>query len=317
MNTDVILATTIGDPCGIGPEVIVKALATGKIPGRTLLVGDTGAVRRAIELTGTSLRVNTVMSLDEARFEDRSIDILDPGTLRPEEITVGQVSRACGQAVVMWEKIATDLAKAKKIAAIVTGPVNTEATGPRKIATGNAFLLLITGPLRVIHLTDHITLRQVLEEVRMESILNLLRLTHNSLQTWGISKPRIGVAGLNPHCKGPEEEAEIAPAVRKAVEGGIAADGPIAADTIFRHCIEGRYDCVVAHYHDQGHIAVKTWKFDGNCSLHLGGQPYISMSVAHGTAFDIAGKGIADHQSMTVTMKTAAMLGAGKGFPKN
>ena len=122
------------------------------------------------------------------------------------------------------------------------------------------------------------------------------------------------MAGLNPHCKGPEEEQEIAPAVRKAVSEGINASGPIPPDTIFRYCIEGRFDCVVALYHDQGHIPVKTWRFDGNSSIHLG-MPYISMSVAHGSAFDIAGKGIADPKSMATTMKTAAMLGAGKGFP--
>lgn len=315
MNEFSVLAATLGDPCGIGAEVIVKALASGEVPGRTVLVGDVGTVRRAVDISRIKLDVNAIKSFDDARFQAGAIDVIDPGTLSHDDITIGQVSPKCGQAVLAWEKIATDLAKQKKISAIVTGPVNTEAIGARTIATGNVYLLLITGPLRVIHLTDHITLREVLDEVRMEKILDLIRLTHASLARWGVAKPRIGVAGLNPHCKGPEEKHEIAPAVQKAVAEGIDAAGPISADTIFRYCIEGRFDCVVALYHDQGHIPVKTWRFDGNSAIHLGAQPYISMSVAHGSAFDIAGKGIADPQSMTMTMKMAAMLGAGKGFP--
>jgi len=311
---DPVLAVTIGDPCGIGAEVIVKALASGEVPGRTVLVGDAGVVRRALDISHSRLQIHAVRLFEEAQFRNGYVDVIDPGTLNAEDITVGQVSPKCGQAVLAWEKVATELARQKKISAIVTGPVNVEAIGARTIATGNIYLLLITGPLRVVHLTDHITLRQMLDEVRMDNLVSLIRLTHRSLEGWGVAKPRIGVAGLNPHCKGPEEEQEIAPAVRKAVSEGINASGPIPPDTIFRYCIEGRFDCVVALYHDQGHIPVKTWRFDGNSSIHLG-MPYISMSVAHGSAFDIAGKGIADPKSMATTMKTAAMLGAGKGFP--
>ncbi len=312
-----LLAVTIGDPCGIGPEVIVKALAGSQVSGRTLLIGDAGVVRDAIARTGAPLPVRAINAVEQARFDDPCLNVLDPGTLKPQDITPGRVSAACGRATLLWGEMATALASAGKVAAIVTGPINMEATGPMEVATdtGKAHLLLISGPLRIVHLTDHITLREMLERVRMQDILELIRLTHACLRRWGIPQPRIGVAGLNPHCYGPEDEREIIPAIAAANKEGIDALGPISPDTIFHRGLEGEFDCLVAHYHDQGHIAIKTWRFDGICSLHLGRQSYISMSVAHGTAFDIAGQGIADPSSMVEALTTAASLAAGRGFP--
>nr|MBA2689732.1 4-hydroxythreonine-4-phosphate dehydrogenase PdxA [Burkholderiales bacterium] len=282
--------------------------------------GDAGAVERVIALTRTSLTVRAIEALDQAQFAPRCVDVLDPKTLRPDDITMGKISPACGRAVTKWWEMATDLAQRGKVAAIVKGPVNSEAIeqggGPAQNAVepGKTYLFLITGPLRVAHLTDHIPLAQVLHEIKLERILKLLRLMHASLQGWGVAAPRIGVAGFNPHAHGKEEEAEIIPAVMQAQREGITATGPVPADSLFRQCIEGQYDCVLAHYHDQGHIAVKTWGFAGNCALLLG-APYIRLSVAHGTAFDIAGRGIADHASMHEAMRTAASLASGRGFP--
>ncbi len=317
-----VVATTIGDPCGIGPEVVVKALAQGAGVGRHLLVGDARVVRDAIRLTGASLDVNAIRDGKDARYAPGCIDVLDPGTLDMADVTVGRLSAGCGRAVCEWWDIATGLARDGRVAAVVKAPVNSEAIklgGARPQAgpqPGKTFLFLITGPLRVIHLTDHIPLREVFAQLSEKAVLDLIRLAHDSLRAWGIPAPRIGVAGINPHALGDEEERQIAPAVRAARELGIDARGPVPPDSLFRLCTEGHYDCVIAHYHDQGHIAIKTWRFEGNCALILG-EPYLGLSVAHGTAFDIAGKGIADPASIAQAMRTAAALAAGQGFPQD
>ena len=137
--------------------------------------------------------------------------------------------------------------------------------------------------------------------------------TCEALAGWGLEQPRIGVAGINPHAHGRQEKEAIEPAVRKAQAEGIRAEGPVAPDTVFRRGIEGRYDVVIAIFHDQGHIAVKTWGFDGNCALFLG-APYLFLSVGHGTAFDIVGKGVANHQMILSAILQAASLSSGRGF---
>lgn len=319
MNSNPIVATMIGDPCGIGPEVTVKALAENVGSARYLLVGDAQVVRDAIALTGTGFTVHAISRFEDARFEPGRLDVLDPGTLDPREISVGQLSAACGKAVTDWWNLTTRLALDKQVAAIVKAPVNSEAIrmggGATAAMTATTYLFLITGPLRVVHLTDHIPLREVFAHLRRDEILRVIRLIHESLQAWGVSAPKIGVAGINPHAYGDEERQEIGPAVELARGLGIDAQGPVSPDSLFRLCTEGAYDCVVAHYHDQGHIAVKTWRFDGNCALMLG-EPYLRVSVAHGTAFDIAGRGIADHRSMAAAIRTASTLAAGRGFPR-
>jgi 4-hydroxythreonine-4-phosphate dehydrogenase len=319
MSTAPIVAATLGDPCGIGPEVLAKALAGGEVPGRTLVVGDARSLEAAVALVGAQLSVRAVRDLSEARFEPGVIDVLDPGTLDPEDVVPGQITAGCGRAVIHWWDIATRLALDGKVGAAVKGTVSKEA-----IALGGAtqaepepptWLFLITGePLRVVHLTDHLPLAEALQQVTESNVYELLKLTHDSMVRWGVAAPRIAVAGVNPHAQGREETEAIAPAVRRACEDGVRAEGPVSPDSVFRQCLEGRYDCVVAHYHDQGHIAIKTWKFDGNCALNLG-SPFIRLSVPHGPAYDIAGRGIADHRSMTEALRTAAALVAGRGFP--
>jgi 4-hydroxythreonine-4-phosphate dehydrogenase len=182
------------------------------------------------------------------------------------------------------------------------------------VQPGRTFLFLITGPLRVVHLTDHIPLRDIFGHISRQAVLDLIRLTDRSLRGWGMAAPRIGVAGINPHAYGDEEKLHIEPAVADARAEGVRVDGPVSPDTLFRLGTEGAYDCVIAHYHDQGHIAVKTWRFEGNCALILG-EPFIRVSVAHGTAFDIAGTGTADARSMVSALETATSLAAGRGFP--
>ncbi|MGD9945028.1 MAG: PdxA family protein [Burkholderiaceae bacterium] len=315
---EALVVVTIGDPCGVGPEVIVKALADASAPGRVLLVGCADAVRQAVSCTGSALRVRPLQAAGEARFERGCLDVLDAGDLAAADYRLGEPSAAVGRAVVRWWEIATGLAGAGQADAVVKGPVSKEVIrlGLGEVpAEPETFLLLVTGtPLRVAHLSDHVPLSQALARVTATNVLALIRLVHRSLRSWGIASPRIGVAGLNPHAQGREEDEEIGPAVQQARSEGIAVQGPVSPDTIFRQGTDGEYDCIVAHYHDQGHIAVKTWKFDGNCALNLG-SPFLRLSVPHGPAFDIAGRGVADSRSMLEALRTAAALGAGCGFP--
>lgn len=320
MHSKPIVATTIGDPCGIGPEVLVKALAEKADDAHHLLIGDAQVLADAIELTNTPLDIRVVNSVNDATFDANCLTVLDPNSLDRSHITVGQVSAECGRATVQWWDIATALARAGTVQAIVKGPINSEAIrlagfSPQgAVNPGRTYLFLITGPLRVVHLTDHIPLRDVFKHLSIDALVDLIRLTHRSLRNWGYQSPRIGVAGINPHAEGDEERQQIAPAIAVAQADGIAVDGPVPPDSLFRQCAQAQYDCVIAHYHDQGHIAVKTWRFEGNCAIILG-EPYVRASVAHGTAFDIAGKGSADHRSMACALRTAASLAASRGFP--
>lgn len=315
------LAITIGDPAGIGPEVVVRALAAESLLARVLLVGDTRVVADAVRLVGAKFAVSRVGCFEDARFATGTLDVLDPGTLSYGEIPVGRLSALCGRAVTEWSDIALQLARDAKVGAVIKAPVNFEAirlSGALPAIpppAGETHILLIAGPLRVVHLTDHIPLRGVFARISRDAILRLIRLTHVSLTTWGIAAPKIGVAGLNPHAIGDEEQWHIQPAIEAARGEGIDAHGPVSPDSVFRQGVHGAYDCVIAHYHDQGHIAVKTFKFDGNCALVLSDEPFLRVSVAHGTAFDIAGKGIADFTGMAAAIKTAAFLAGGKGFP--
>lgn len=316
-----VIGTVIGDPCGIGPECIVKSLAEGGFGGRQLLIGSTAAIDAAITLTGAPFRTHSITALAEATFEDGVIDVLDSGSLDPADIQMGSANAACGAAVVEWLDTCDALAKSGEIAAAIMGPINSEAirlSGVREQGTvhppGTTYVFLVSGPLRIVHLTGHTPLAEVIADyVKTDNILKLIRLTDGSLRRWGIDNPKLGIAGLNPHAFGTEETEQIVPAVERAREEGIDAVGPVSPDTIFRQGIDGMYDCIVALYHDQGHIALKSWGFAGNCAMFFG-APYIYVTIGHGTAFDIAGQGTADHQSIHAAFVTAASLAAGNGF---
>ena len=319
-----LVGTVIGDPCGIGPEVVAKAWCSGRVHGcsRPVLIGSAEAMRRALQTVSLSARVRVVESPQDLSDSPEILDVLDTEALDPAAITVGRDSADCGRACAAWLDEADRLARRGEMAATVMGPISAEAMEKAgvldrvvKINPGESYLLLLTGPLRVAHLTDHIPLRRISELLNEDLVASALRTLDMSLRRWGLSAPRIGVAGFNPHAHGQEEERHIAPGVRRARDAGILAEGPISPDTVFRHCIEGRYDVVLAMYHDQGHIPVKTWGFSGNAVVILG-LPYLHLSVAHGTAYDIAGRGVADHSMMLNAMRAAGYLAAGAGFPK-
>ena len=327
------IAITMGDPCGIGPEVVAKALADPWVYNfcRPLVVGSGYAMEQAVALTGVPLRVSRTGDAHSAGEDSAVIDVLDIGNLNPEDITVGAINPTCGKAAMEWVTKAGELAMAGAVDGLATAPLNKEAaslagykaighmellqelSGVRTVAT-----MLMARNLRVVHLTTHRSLRVACDYVKKDRILDYLRLTNEAFVKYGFREPRIAAAALNPHGSdggllGSEEADEIAPAVESAKSEGINAFGPIPADIVFHHAVEDRYDVVLAMYHDQGHIPVKVYGFEESITANLG-LPFVRTSVDHGTAFDIAGKGIATHASMLEAIRLAVALVKGDGL---
>jgi len=329
-----IIAVTMGDVCGIGPEVVAKALASEELAGtcRGLVVGSARALEQAARLSGVSLEVREVESHTEAESSPGIATVLDPHDLEMDSITVGQLSAEAGRAAMDWVVLAARLAMDAKVQAIATAPLNKEAASlggyrdightellQRVAGASQVATMLVSGRLRVVHLTTHRSLRRACDYVKKSYILSRLQLIHESFDEWGISHPRIAVAALNPHGSdggliGDEEDREIWPAVEAAREMGIDAIGPVPADIVFVQAIGGDYDVVLAMYHDQGHIAIKVHGMEQSISINLG-LPFIRTSVDHGTAFDIAGKGVASETSMVRAIQAAVSLASGQGLP--
>ena len=328
-----IIAITIGDPAGIGPEVIVKALSNHIIYDmcRPFVIGESAAVQAAITLIQKPLILRSIEKVTDTIGKTGTIDILDMHNLDWSKVKIGQISADCGRASMAFLEKAMQLALNHEITAMVNAPINKEATMLAGY-TGLGHLeymaeatntkiyatMLATGNLRCVHLTTHYSLREACNHVKKEFILERLKLTDTSFRQWGFGQPVIGVAGLNPHAGengmfGREEIDEIAPAVTEAVRLGIDARGPFPADSIFNRAIKGEFDVVLVMYHDQGHIPVKVHGFEKSVSVALG-LPFLRTSVDHGTAFDIAGKGIANAESIEEAIKTAVRLSQGKGL---
>ena len=327
------IAITMGDPCGIGPEVVVKAMADPRVYAtcRPLVVGNVYAMEQAVSLTGLPVKINEVEDTATSGQEPGVIDVVDIHNLNPEDITIGEISPTCGKAAMEWVTKAGELAMAGVVDALATAPLNKEAAslaGYKSI--GHMELLqelsksklvatmLMAKNLRVVHLSTHRSLSLACELVKKDRVLDYLNLTHDSFVTYGFKIPRIGVAALNPHgsdggLMGDEEASEIAPAVKAARSEGIEAIGPIPADVIFHQAIQGQYDAVLCMYHDQGHIPVKVYGFEESITANLG-LPFVRTSVDHGTAFDIAGKGVASHESMLESIRLAVALAQGNGL---
>ncbi len=322
-----IIAITMGDAAGIGPEVIVKVLQLKEIYGICcpLVVGEASIVQEAIELVNSPLKLHPVKTADELKGQFGVIDLLDLHNLDRKEVIIGQVCGACGRAAMEYIAKAADLALQGEVKAIVTAPINKEATIQagygdvghleflaRLTRSTEYATMLVTGALRVVHLTTHHSLRNACDLVTRERILAKLKLTHDSFRQWGIERPCIGVAALNPHggeggLFGTEEIEQIIPAVKEAQSLDIDARGPFPADSVFTRAIGGEFDVTLAMYHDQGHIPVKVHGLERSVSVALG-LPFVRTSVDHGTAFDIAGKGIADSRSLEEAIKTAVGL---------
>ena len=334
MSDRPFVAITMGDPAGIGPEVTAKALLEKQVyeKCRPFVVGSAAAMDDALRLIGSSMSTHVAHSLEDVVGDAGAVDVLDIENLDYGSISHGELSAVAGKAAVEWILKAGELASSGKVQAIATAPINKEAaslagykdighmeifqrqSGAKEVAT-----MLMAGTLRVVHLTTHRSLRIACDYVTIDSVLAKIRLTDDSFKKWGFPTPRIGVAALNPHASdggllGDEEEKQITPAIREARSLGIDATGPIPADTVFNQAIDGKYDAVIAMYHDQGHIPIKVHDWARSVSVNLG-LPFIRTSVDHGTAFDIAGKGIADHESMLESIKVAVSLASNSRLP--
>lgn len=323
-----VIAITLGDVAGIGPEVVVKALAAPEVWAacRPLVIGDARALTEArLGIPVPPLRL--VSQVEAATFDAGTLTLLDLGNLTPDAAPLGQVSAAAGRAAVEYVLKATELALAGQVEAVATAPLNKEAMhlagfdyiGHTEILADVAraprcTTMLATPGLRVTHVTRHVPFREIAQQLTLERVLETIVLTHEGMQRLGYAQPRIAVAGLNPHngdngLLGREELDIIGPAVAAAQAQGIDARGPIPADSVFFQAIRGAYDVVVCQYHDQGHIAVKTYGFEQSITITLG-LPLIRTSADHGTAFDIAGRGIAHADSMRAAILEAAAIAA-------
>ncbi len=322
----------MGDPAGIGPEVTLKSLAEKEIQRACspLVIGDGKVIARALEVTGMPLSLHSVKKIEGADFPRGKVGLLDLDNVNVERLQMGKISSPSGRAAYEYIEKAVELAGKGFLSAITTAPLNKAAlhkaginypghteilaklTGTRQYA-----MMLVGGNLRIVLLTIHLPLKKALRFLSRERILEKIKLTDKALKkSFAIEKPSIAVAGLNPHggeggLFGEEEEKRIRPAVEEAGRKGIKVEGPLPPDTVFRRAKEGEFDAVIAMYHDQGLIPLKMIAFHEGVNLTIG-LPIIRTSPDHGTAFDIAGKGIADPGSMTEAIKLAARLARNK-----
>jgi 4-hydroxythreonine-4-phosphate dehydrogenase len=318
------LAITVGDPAGIGPEIVVKAVVNPRLRGIARLY----IVANKEVLYTQAARANLVAELDAALAEPSSVSIVE-SSLPVQSYAMGQVSAACGEASYDYLNTAVRLAKENLIDAIVTGPVHKESWLAAKVPhightealaslfESSAETLFVVDRLRIFFLTRHASLVKAIEMITPERLVNLLRHAREALGWLGIQDPRIAVAALNPHAGdgglfGDEETTKLLPGVEAAVREGIRAVGPLPADSVFHQCAQGDFDAVIALYHDQGHIAAKMRSFFGTVSVTTG-LPILRTSVDHGTAFDIAGQNRADPTSMIEAITVAAQIVRGRG----
>ena len=329
-----LLAITLGDPAGTGPEIITKALALPEVRAlcRPLVVGDAATLARALTYTGVQLKVHAITSLTEAIFAPNEIDVLDLHNVDLAKLVLGKVDPMAGKAAYEAVKISAELALTGKVSAIVTSALNKAAmnlagyhydghTGllAELCQSPGATMMLAADKLRVSHVSTHVPLRVAVDRVRPERILKVLRLTNEAVKNLGIAKPKIAVAGLNPHAGenglfGDEEQKYISPAIEEARREGIDASGPYAGDTIFFRTLQGEFDAAIAMYHDQGHVAAKMLGIWRGVNVTLG-LPIIRTSVEHGTDFANAGTGRSDPRSLVEAIKLAAIMAKNRTTP--
>jgi 4-phospho-D-threonate 3-dehydrogenase / 4-phospho-D-erythronate 3-dehydrogenase len=333
-----IIAITMGDPASIGPEIGIKALLKKEIYDicKPILVGDAGVFKNIIQILNLKASVNVITDVKDALFELGKPDVLDLNNVDSDKLVFGEISAMSGEASFQSVKKAIELALSKEVDATVTGPINKKSineaghhfaghteiyaqyTGTKKYA-----MLLVEENMKVIHVSTHVSLRQACDLVKKERILEVTELLYNGMKSLGETNLKIGIAGLNPHAGdnglfGTEDDLEILPAVLEAKRLGYDVEGPVPPDTLFAKASTGAYGGVVAMYHDQGHIPFKLagFKWDAKRKIMESvkgvnitmGLPIIRTSVDHGTAFEIAGKGIASPDAMVLAIESAVQL---------
>jgi len=324
-----IIGITMGDAAGISPEILVKSLADPDLRRHCepIVLGDVRVLAAAAKAAGLDLALRTVDRPSAWRPDGRTVGVVDYGDVDPATVRIGVIEPALGAAAVRYTREAARYALAGEIDGIVSAPLNKESMraagfhyeGATEIFAEEAgvkryAMVLLLGNMRLLLLTNHMSLREACDKVQKARVLEKILLAHEALVEQGIAAPRIAVSALNPHAGegglfGREEIEEIEPAIAEARKAGVDAIGPVPADTVFFKTKQGMYDLTIALYHDQGLGAVKLLGF-GDVVTLLVGLPFIRTSTGHGTAFDIAGKGIANHKNLLEAIKTAAELAA-------
>lgn len=344
MDKKMIIGITMGDPASIGPEITVKTLADKTIYDKCqpIVVGDVSVMEEAVKIVGreNDIKIHGINSIDEALFTPGTIDVYDMKLVDINELKRGEVSIMSGNAAFQYVKKVIELAMENKIDATVTNAINKEAinlagyhySGHTEIYadftnTEKYTMMLAHENLRVVHVSTHVSLREACDRVKKDRVLEVIRIANQACKELGIKEPKIGVAGLNPHSGengmfGREEIDEIIPAINIASEEGIIVEGPVPPDTVFSKAKGGWYDIVVTMYHDQGHIPLKVvgfvynheeQKWDAVAGVNITlGLPIIRTSVDHGTAFDQAGKGIANELSLINAIEYAIPMAQNK-----
>jgi len=325
-DSDRPVAVTMGDPAGIGPEIVLKTLADPAFAVPSVVVGDAGILAREARRLGLAVEVRAIGDVGAATPAAGVANVLSESRL-PEDLPVGQVDARAGAAAYRYIEQAVALALAGSVSAIATAPIHKAALKAAGVTfpghteilasltgTDDYAMMLCNDELRVILVTIHLALRDAIESLTVERELKTIRLADRAVRGLGIAHPRVAVAGVNPHAGedglfGTEDAEIVAPAVALARQEGIDASGPWPGDAVFRQAREGRFDIVVAQYHDQGLIPVKYLGIDTGVNVTVG-LPFIRTSVDHGTAFDIAGTGVADHTSLKVAIAQAARMAA-------
>lgn len=327
MSKKPIIGITMGDAAGVGPEIIVKSLQSEKVyeQSHPIVIGDAKMLKRAAEILKVDLTIKLVNGNSDLTTRFGEVACYDLNIL-PEDLPFGKVSSEAGHAAFEYLRTAIELANEGRIDAICTAPLNKEALhkgghiypGHTEILaelTGTKdFSMMLSSPkLKVIHVTTHVGIIDAIKMINPERVYKVIRLAHETLTKSGMDQPKIGVCGINPHAGENglfgygEEEEKIIPAIERATEEGINVEGPLPADTLFFRAQRGDFDIVVAMYHDQGHGPIKVLGLEAGVNITVG-LPIIRTSVDHGTAFDIAGKGVVDERSLLEALRQAIEL---------
>lgn len=326
-NSPPVIGITMGDPAGIGPEIIIKTLSRPGVSQkcRPVVIGDRAILEKALSLTKSPMGLVSIPHPDQYSGQKGAIHLIETSDLAPDSTLLTSPTPETGRAMEAYITTGVDLALEGAIEGLVTGPItktglkmagspfhgHTELIASRT-GTANFAMMLAGTRLKVVLVTIHMPLSRVAGSLTPDEVVRVIRLTHEALRTrFGISEPRLAAAGLNPHAGeeglfGQEETEIIRPALIRAREKGVSIDGPLPPDTVFYHAVKGRYDAVVCMYHDQGLIPFKLVHFEDGVNTTLG-LPIIRTSVDHGTAYDIAWKGIASPDSMEAALDMAVL----------
>ncbi len=320
-----LIAIPIGDCAGVGPEITVKALVSDIVreSADCIVIGSGKVLEKAISLTGVNLKIKKVSDPGEGDYQDGILNLIDLDNIDMDKFQYGVVQAMCGKAAYEYIAKSIELAMAGKADAVATTPINKEALHAAEVPfighteifgaltdTPDPLTMFETNGLRVFFLTRHLSLLQMLGQIRKDKIVACVKECMEALRRLGVTEGTMAVAGLNPHCGehglfGWDEVNEIEPAVKQLQAEGYKVAGPIGADSVFHQAAMGKYNSVLSLYHDQGHIATKTLDFEKTISI-TNGMPILRTSVDHGTAFDIAGKNIVSEVSMVEAIRLAA-----------